>query len=120
MDILVSVSTGENVPEQPAGRTGVHSHLAMQLLLGLALRGATRREILRECWELWRGLGRVAGSREELTPVGLDWPSLVPLLFTAAMLLASPRFAHGLASKGWGAQLLTRRSMQRIRAWPGS
>lgn len=120
MDILVRVSAGENVPEQPPGRTGVHSHLAMQLLLGLALRGATRREILRECCQLWTGSGRSAGSREELTPVGLDRPSLVPLLFTAVMLLASPGFAQGLATKGWGGQLLTRRSMQRIRAWPAS
>jgi hypothetical protein len=117
MDILVRVSTGEKVPEQPPGRTGVHSHLAMQLLLGLALRGATRREILRECWHLWMGRGRSAGSREELTPVGLDGASLVPLLLTAVVLLASPGYAHRLAAKGWGAQLLTRRSMLRIGAW---
>lgn len=119
MDILVRVSTCGHVPEQPVGRTGVQTHLAMQLLLGLALRGATRREILRECWHLWKGSGRTAGSREELTPIGRDWPSFVPLLFTAVALLVSPGYAQGLATKGWGGQLLTRRSMQRIRAWPG-
>lgn len=118
LDALVKVSTGEDA-QQPPSRPGVRSHLAMQVLMGLGLRGATRREILRECWRLAAGRGPYGASREELTPVELDWAGGIPLLMTAAALSTSPRWAKGLAARGWGANLLTPEAMRRIRSWPG-
>ena len=116
MDVLLRVSRGEEAPEHPPGRAGVRTHLAMQVLLGLALRGASRRELIGEGWKLLTGTGRYAGSREELTPVGLDWASLIPLLATVAALLVHPPLANSLAKRGWGDHLLTLDSMRKIEA----
>jgi hypothetical protein len=86
----------------------------MQALLGCASRGGTRRDILRECWSLWTGGGPYAGSTEELTPVRLDWVSMVPLAITALLLLAAPKLAVTLATRGWGAHLLDLGSIRLI------
>ena len=47
--LLLQVSRGETPAPLPESRTGVRTHLAMQALLGLASRGGTRRDLLREC-----------------------------------------------------------------------
>ena len=69
---------------------------------------------MRECWQLWRGRGPYAGSREEMTPVDLDWVSAVPLVTTAMLLLARPQAANTLARGGFGAHLLSRESIRQI------
>jgi hypothetical protein len=117
MDVLLRVSLGEDVPEQPPSRAGVRSHLTIQILLGMASRGAGRRELLREGWRAALAQGRYSGSREELTPASLDWPSTIPLLATAAALTASPALADRLAAGGWGSHLLTPGAIRRIRSW---
>ena len=86
----------------------------MQALIGCASRGATRRDIMRECWHLVSGDGPYAGSTEELTPLRLDWVSAVPLAMTAMALLAAPRLAVTLARRGFGAHLLDLESIRRI------
>jgi hypothetical protein len=86
----------------------------MQVLLGCAARGGSRRAIWRECWNLWTGRGPYAGSTEELTPVRIDWISAVPLAMTALLLLFAPSLAVTLATKGWGAHLLDVRSIRWI------
>src|SRR5690606_19326739 len=106
------------VAEHPAGRAGVRTRLGMQVLLGLGLCGATRGEILRHAWLAASGRGPYADSREELTPVALDGPSLLPLAGAAAVLLASPALAGPLVRRGWGSHLLTPEAMRRIRSWP--
>jgi len=93
----------------------VRTHLAMQVLLGLALEGGTRRDILRECGRLLTRRGRHKDSHEELTPVGTDWVSAIPAFATAVILTANPRAAPRLATKGWGAHLLTPAAMGTIR-----
>jgi predicted ATP-grasp superfamily ATP-dependent carboligase len=118
MDVLVRVSMGEEVPEQSPGRAGVRSHLAIQVFLGLALRGGTRRDIVRECWRLGVLKGVYQNSQEELTPVHVDWMSAIPLLASIAALTASPRQAHRLATGGWGDQLLTAETVRTIKNWP--
>ena len=103
---LLRLSLGETPAPLAEGREGVRTHLAMQALLGAASRGATRFDIVRECAQLAAVSGPYAGSSEELTPVGLDWLSAVPLAMTVALLLASPAFATKLARGGFGAHLL--------------
>ena len=112
--LLLRVSQGETPEPLPGSREGVSTHLAMQALLGLASRGGTRTEIIRECGRLLTGGGPYAGSSEEMTPVRLDWISAVPLAMTATLLLASPGFAMTLAKGGFGAHLLDVRSIRLI------
>jgi hypothetical protein len=88
------------------GREGVLTHLAMQALLGCGARGGTRRDIAGECVRLFAKRGPYAGSTEELTPVRIDWLSVVPLMMTVLLLLVSPKLSHALAKRGWGAHLL--------------
>ena len=112
--LLLRISQGETPLGIGESREGVRTHLAIQALLGCASRGASRRDILHECWNLWTGGGPYAGSTEELTPVRLDWASVAPLAITALLLLAAPEFAVTLATRGWGAHLLDIGSIRRI------
>jgi predicted ATP-grasp superfamily ATP-dependent carboligase len=112
--LLLRISQGETPGAAAESRAGVRSHLAMQALLGCASRGATRRDIMRECWRLASGDGPYAGSTEELTPLRLDWVSAVPLAMTTMALLAAPRLAVTLARRGFGAHLLDLESIRRI------
>ena len=112
--LLLRLSLGETPAPLPASREGVRTHLAMQALLGCASRGATRGDLIRECGQLWAGSGAYAGSTEELTPVGVDWLSAVPLAMTAGLLLAAPTSANKLARGGFGAHLLDVESIRVI------
>jgi predicted ATP-grasp superfamily ATP-dependent carboligase len=114
VDLLLRVSLGETPEALAASREGVVTHLAMQALLGRASRDGTRRDVIRECWQLLRQNGPYAGSTEELTPVALDWMSAVPLAMTAASLLVSPALAIQLARGGFGAHLLDVGSIRTI------
>jgi predicted ATP-grasp superfamily ATP-dependent carboligase len=106
VSLLLRLSQGEVPAALSESRAGVRTHLAMQVLLGCASRGGTRRDILGECWRLLTGGGAYADSAEELTPVRLDWLSAVPLAMTATLLLLAPTLAVRLARTGWGAHLL--------------
>src|SRR5258708_5972398 len=112
--LLLRLSLGETPAPLPPSQEGVLTHLAMQALLGSASRGGTRRDIVRECGQLAVASGPYAGSREELTPVGADWISAVPLAVTVGLLLASPAFAIKLARGGFGAHLLDVGSIRTI------
>lgn len=112
--LLLRLSLGETPAALAESREGVLTHLAMQSLLGAASRGGTRRDVIRECAQLAAATGPYAGSSEELTPVGEDWISTVPLAMTAALLLASPGIANKLARGGFGAHLLDLKSIRVI------
>jgi hypothetical protein len=114
VDLLLRVSRGETAPAAADSREGVRTHLAMQVLLGCAARGGTRREIFRECIRVAVGRVPYAESVEELTPVRRDWISAVPLATTALALLAGPKLAGTLSRKGWGAHLLGIESIRLI------
>ena len=112
--LLLRVSQGDVPAALLESRAGVRTHLAMQVLLGCASRGDTRRDILCECWRLLTGGGPYADSAEELTPVRLDWLSAVPLAMIATLVLIAPKLAIRLARGGWGAHLLDLRSIRLI------
>jgi len=115
-DILVRVSCGEAVANQPQGHAGVRTHSAIQALLGCAIRTGSRGELARECWRLLTNTGTYAGSSEELTPARLDWQSAGPAIGLAVWLLANPHAGEAMVKGGWGAHLLTRESAQKIRS----
>ena len=112
--LLLRISRGETPAAAPESREGVRTHLAMQALLGCASRGGARRDIVRACWRLLTGGAPYDESREELTPVRLDWISLVPLATIAMFLLVTPKSAGPLARTGWGAHLLDIESVRII------
>jgi predicted ATP-grasp superfamily ATP-dependent carboligase len=112
--LLLAVSLGQTPEPAPDSRDGVRTHLAMQALLGCASRGGSRREILRVCGQLATGGGVYADSTEELTPLRLDWLSVMPLATIVIALMLQPRLAAILARKGWGAHLLDLASIARI------
>jgi predicted ATP-grasp superfamily ATP-dependent carboligase len=114
VDLLLRVSLGEITPAAADSRVGVRTHLAMQAMLGCALLGGTRRDIVRECARALTCREAYAGSVEELTPVRLDWISAVPLATTAIVLLVAPKLANSLAKGGWGAHLLDVHSVRLI------
>jgi predicted ATP-grasp superfamily ATP-dependent carboligase len=114
VSLLLLVSLGETPPAAGESRPGVRTHLAMQVLLGCALRHGKRRKILRELWHVLTGGGAYAGSVEELTPVNRDWISAVPLVMVAISLLLAPQLAVTLATRGWGAHLLNPDSVSLI------
>ena len=114
-ELLLRVSLGEEPPEAPDDREGIRSHLAIQALLGSAMRHGTRRELLRESLHLLLHRGAYAGSLEELTPLRWDWPSAVPVLAAFLILLTDPKKALTLAATGWGAHLPNPDSIRIIR-----
>lgn len=113
--LLLRVSCGDVRAPSPPSRTGVRTHIAIQALMGCALRDRSRLGVLRECWQLVAGRGPYAQSKEELTPVRLDWLSFIPAAATALWLLVTPRAAHYLPQRGWGAHLLTPAGIRSIR-----
>lgn len=112
--LLLQVSRGESPPALPESRESVRTHLSMQALLGCAARSGRRRDVIKECWRLLKGIGPYAGSTEEMTPVRLDWVSAIPVAMVAISLLVNPGFAATLAKKGWGAHLLDLASIRTI------
>jgi predicted ATP-grasp superfamily ATP-dependent carboligase len=115
-ELLVQVSCGATPVAAPRSASGVRTHLALQALLGCAAREESRVRLLHECWHLFARRGPYQGSREELMPIAIDWMSVVPITVAALWLLATPKAAHYLPSKGWGAQLLTPQSIRMIQA----
>lgn len=114
VDLLVRVSCGETPKAVPDGAAGVRTHLAVQALLGCAMRDQSRSSLLRESWKLLTKSGPYAESREELTPVRMDGLSFLPPTITAVWLMATPAAAHKLPERGWGAHLLTPQTVRVI------
>ncbi len=119
-DVLVRVSRGETPSGLPQSRVGVRTQIAIQALLGCALQDNSRLRLLQECWDLMTKRGPYADSREELTPVRLDWPSALPAIVTALWLLVTPKAARYLPRRGWGSHLLTPQSARTIRNMTGA
>lgn len=112
--LLLQVSCGERPTMLPESRAGVRTHLAMQVLLGIAARSGSRRAVLCEWARLLKGSEPYADSHEEMTPLALDWMSALPLALTAMLLLARPKAALTLTRGGFGAHLLSRESILKI------
>jgi predicted ATP-grasp superfamily ATP-dependent carboligase len=112
--LLLRISRGEMPAVAGESRAGVRTHLAMQVLLGIAARGGTRRDLVRECARLVVGRGPYAESVEELTPLHVDWLGVAPLAMIVTTLLLSPRLGVTLTRRGWGAHLLDLKSIRMI------
>lgn len=114
--LLVRVSLGERITGCLTGRPDVRTRLALQALLGAAMRQRTRAAVLASARDLALQRGDFAAAREELSPVRHDPPSLLPLLGAGLTLLVQPSRAEDLARRGWGGHLLTPQAAVAIRA----
>src|SRR5262249_43275932 len=106
-------SLGEYIPFQD-GRTDICSHMIIQSLLGIASRSKSRGFLLRELIRVIRGKGVYSQSREELTPVLIDPPSLLPLAAVAGQLLVNPRWAVHLGNRAVADYALTPEAINMI------
>jgi predicted ATP-grasp superfamily ATP-dependent carboligase len=114
--LLAAVSLGHAAAPATESRAGARTHLTVQALVGAALEGATRRQLIAECWRLWRRSGRYAGSTEELTPFWADPASAVPVAIVLLALLRDPRGARRLAGDFARRHQLTPDAVATIRA----
>ena len=89
--LQLAVSIGEHPPEVPPGRAGVGTHSALAIILGKAAYAGTRKDVFRQVTRLLFAKGEMKDSRETLTPIAEDMPSLAPLIAVTAQALFSPR-----------------------------
>jgi hypothetical protein len=98
--LQVALTLDEELPSPPkAGRAGVRTHGAIALLMGSAGRGESRLALLREIRDATLHRALYDDSREQLTPLLRDPPSLAPAMFVASSLLLSPRRAADIATR---------------------
>lgn len=115
-DLTVRVALGEEgiASEMVGGLFGIRSHSLLAILLGIADHGGSRRDLLRAIREDLLGRGLFARSREDLTPVSMDPPSLIPLGVVAGQLLLRPRAAHSISTSTINAYSLTAAAVETI------
>jgi len=115
-DLTVRVALGEvgSASETLRGHFGIRSHSLLAILLGIADHSGSRRELLRAIREDVQGRGIFAQSREDLTPVRIDPPSLIPLGMVAGQLLLNPSTAYPISTGTVNAYSLTAAAIETI------
>lgn len=114
-DLQVRLTLGQELPPPPRhGRPGVRTHGTIALALGAAARDGSRRSTLAQLRDSLARRGLHAGSREQLTPVVRDPPSLVVLGFVLARLLLAPRRAADLSARAVAAYSIGPSAVARV------
>jgi predicted ATP-grasp superfamily ATP-dependent carboligase len=115
-DLTVRVALGEMGASDHTlrGHVGIRSHSLLAILVGIADRGGSRRELLRTLVQDVRARGIFAESREDLTPVRTDLPSLIPLGIVTGQLLLRPRAAQHISTGTVNAYSLTAAAVETI------
>jgi predicted ATP-grasp superfamily ATP-dependent carboligase len=117
-ELMVRVSLAERPAPVADALSGQRTHMLLAALLGVAERGGSRRDVLRELRASVQSRGDYAGSEEELFRVRDDPPSLAPMLLVISRLLASPRRAHASLRRAASSLSLDRVAAARIAAMP--
>lgn len=98
--LQVSLTLGGPLPpEILVGRAGVRTHGTIALVLGAAAYRRSRRAVIGELAGALARRGHYRASREQLTPLLRDPPSIVPLAYLASYATASPAAAAKLAER---------------------
>jgi predicted ATP-grasp superfamily ATP-dependent carboligase len=98
-DLQVQLSLGREISAFPPIQTALKSHNAIQAVLGAAGRRRSRLDVLREMGRVVLKKGIYRDSREGMTPVWQDAPSLLPLAVVLTGLLLDPRSEQQLTLK---------------------
>jgi hypothetical protein len=114
-ELQVLLTLGEQLSSPPRmGRPGVRTHGTIALLLGVASRRPSRRAALAELGRAITRRGCYRGSKEQLTPIIRDPPSLGALGFVIARLLASPEHATDVARRAISSYSITPESVAAV------
>jgi hypothetical protein len=95
-DIQIRLSSGGSIRAE-TGTIVNKSHSAIQAMLGAAGRRFSRFDVLRELFLAAAGRGIYKNSREGVTPVAKDFPSIVPLSVVFFRLLCFPKSGQDIA-----------------------
>ena len=110
-DLLVRLSLGERL-EPIETSPGMRTRQTLLGLLAAAPRG--RAAVLGELGRAISDAGVYAGSREGLTPVLHDPPSVLPVLFVLGRLLANPGSSARISGQTVGRYAITAEAANRI------
>lgn len=98
-EMQVRLSVGEYIPTNYTDHITNKSHSAIQALLAAAGQRYSRFEVLKEMCLVTAKKGIYINSREGLTPVAKDFPSILPLSVVLFQLLLNPRSGQAQAQK---------------------
>lgn len=98
-DLQVQLSLGREISPLPAVRSTLKSHSTIQAMLGAAGRRYSRLDVLREIYRVTCKRGIYKDSREGMTPVLQDMPSILTLAVVFTSLLLHPRNVERLVTK---------------------
>ncbi len=116
IQMLVRIAM-EDVPSPVLGeRIGIRSHSGIAVLLGIAQRSGSRWAIFKESVKMMFKQGEYRHSKEDLTPVMKDWPSVVPMLVIFFTLMMRPSSVEVLSAKTIGRYSLGVRAVSIIRS----
>ena len=122
--LLLAVSLGqtsEPAPAEPRRRADASGDAGVAWMR--IARRQPARNSARVCWQLATGGGAYADSTEELTPLRLDWLSVVPLATIMFALLLQPRAGGQSGAKRLGrafARSRQHRDRSSARTFPAS
>src|SRR6266567_554916 len=117
-DLLVQLSFQPSSPLLAApSQPGVQSHILLAVLLGTAIRGRSRFDLLSEVIQALFKRGMYADSREEWARAREDALSLIPLLIVFLQLLLNPRSGTRIASQAISTYALTEETARLILNW---
>jgi hypothetical protein len=118
--LTIDLSRGGPLPGRPViGRPGVRTRSALALAVGAAERYRSRAAVLGVLRDCVFRRGETGRAAEVLTPIVRDPTSALPLAVVAAVLLASPRSAAGLASGAVRSYSISPATIALVRAAPG-
>jgi predicted ATP-grasp superfamily ATP-dependent carboligase len=117
LTIRVALDEVGDTANVQSGRPGIRSHSLMAVLLGIADHAGSQRKLIHTIFQDIRGQEIFAESKEDLTPVQIDPPSLVPLLVVSGQLMLSPRSAHHIATGAVNAYSLNAQAIETITAF---
>lgn len=95
---LVRVSMGQSTEPLATAEPGERTQSFFMILLSMAYHGASRRELLREIVQFRFRRGMYADSQDELTRIGDDYLSVIPMWGVALQLLFSPALSKKIVA----------------------
>ena len=115
-DLTVRVALGElgAADGTRSGRPSIRSHSLLAILLGVADHGGSRWDLARTIVQAVQGRGIFAESREDLTPIRMDPPSLLPLGVVSGQLLLNPRASRRISTSTIDAYSITAAAVETI------
>lgn len=98
-EMQIRLSLGKSIPTNYTDQITNKSHSTIQALLAAAGQRYSRSDVLKEMCLVATKKGIYKNSRESITPVAKDFPSIIPLSAVLFQLLYNPRSGQMQAQK---------------------